>query len=66
MWIGYDGDGTRAESPGCSSTHIRWLKPSLAPIVLITLRSGSSLTPYWFAYRWAIASRSLGRPRLEE
>ncbi|GMA86280.1 hypothetical protein GCM10025868_15300 [Angustibacter aerolatus] len=45
MWIGYDGDGTSAASPGCSSTHMRWLKPSLAPIVLITSVSGSRSTP---------------------
>ena len=43
MWIGYDGLGTSAASPGCSSTHIRWLKPSLAPIVEITSVSGSSI-----------------------
>ncbi len=43
MWIGYDGDGTSAASPGCSSVHIRCEKPSLAPIVLITSVSGSSV-----------------------
>ena len=43
MWIGYDGDGTRAASPGCSSVHIRWEKPSLAPMVLMTSVSGSRL-----------------------
>ena len=45
MWIGYDGDGTRAASPGCSNVHIRWEKPSLAPMVLMTSVSGSSSTP---------------------
>jgi hypothetical protein len=30
---------------GPSSTHIRWLKPSLAPMVLMTSVSGSRLTP---------------------
>ena len=40
MWIGYDGDGTRAASPGWSSTHIRWEKPSLAPMVVIDLGVG--------------------------
>ena len=45
MWIGYDGDGTRAASPGSSSTHIRWEKPSLAPMVLMTSVSGSRSTP---------------------
>ena len=29
--------------PGCSSTHMRWEKPSLAPMVLITSVSGSSV-----------------------
>src|SRR4051812_16416044 len=66
MWIGYDGDGTSAASPGWSSTHIRWLNPSLAPIVASTLRSGSRSTPYCVRYRVAIASRSLGMPRLAE
>src|ERR1700722_14965880 len=33
MWIGYDGDGTSAVSPGPTSTHIRWEDPSLAPMV---------------------------------
>jgi hypothetical protein len=47
MWIGYDGEGTRAASPGASSVHMRWLNPSLAPIVLITSVSGSSTTPNW-------------------
>ena len=45
MWMGYDGEGTSAASPGCSSTHIRWLKPSFAPIVESTSVSGSSVTP---------------------
>ncbi len=45
MWMGYDGDGTRQASPGCSSTHMRWENPSLAPMVLMTSRSGSSVTP---------------------
>ena len=33
MWIGYDGLGTSAVSPGPSSTHIRCENPSLAPMV---------------------------------
>ena len=45
MWIGYDGDGTRAASPGPSSTHMRCEKPSLAPMVVMTSRSGSRSTP---------------------
>ena len=45
MWIGYDGDGTSAASPGSSSTHIRWEKPSLAPMVVMTSVSGSRSTP---------------------
>ncbi len=45
MWIGYDGLGTSAASPGPSSTHIRCEKPSLAPMVLHTCVSGSSSTP---------------------
>src|SRR3546814_4321840 len=40
MWIGYDGDGTMATSPASSSTHMTWLKPSLAPIVEIHTLSG--------------------------
>ena len=44
MWIGYDGDGTMHASPGPSSTHMRWLKPSLAPMVEITSVSGSRST----------------------
>ena len=43
MWIGYEGDGTMAASPWSSSTHIRWLKPSLAPIVEMISVSGSSV-----------------------
>ena len=39
------GDGTSAASPGWSSTHIRWEKPSLAPMVEMTSVSGSSVTP---------------------
>ena len=45
MWIGYDGDGTRAASPGWSSTHMRCEKPSLAPMVEMTSVSGSRATP---------------------
>ena len=45
MWIGYDGLGTSAASPGPSSTHIRCEKPSLAPIVVHAWVSGSSSTP---------------------
>ena len=44
MWIGYDGDGTSAVSPGPTSTHMRCEKPSLAPIVVTTSDSGSSST----------------------
>ena len=44
MWIGYEGDGTKAVSPGATSTHIRWEKPSLAPMVVTTCVSGSSVT----------------------
>jgi hypothetical protein len=66
MWIGYDGEGTSAASPGCSSTHIRWLNPSLAPIVLITSVSGSSSTPNRRRYSPVTAWRSLGMPREDE
>ena len=45
MWIGYDGLGTTAASPGPTSTHIRCEKPSLAPIVVHACVSGSSSTP---------------------
>ena len=45
MWIGYDGLGTIAASPGPSSTHMRWEKPSFAPIVEHACVSGSSSTP---------------------
>ena len=45
MWIGYEGEGTSVVSPGATSTHIRWEKPSLAPIVVTTSVSGSSSTP---------------------
>ena len=44
MWIGYDGEGTSAVSPGPTSTHIRCEKPSLAPMVVTTWVSGSSST----------------------
>src|ERR1700677_2870912 len=44
MWMGYDGDGTRAVSPGPTSTHMRWEKPSLAPMVDTTSVSGSRMT----------------------
>src|SRR5271163_403124 len=40
MWIGYEGDGTSAVSPGPTSTHIRCEKPSLAPMVVTTWVSG--------------------------
>jgi len=33
MWIGYDGEGTSAVSPGPTRTHMRCEKPSLAPMV---------------------------------
>lgn|GEM_PF-3432124 len=45
MWIGYEGSGTRATSPGWTSVHIRWDSPSLAPMVVMTSRSGSISTP---------------------
>ncbi len=45
MWIGYEGDGTSAESPGCTRTHIRCESPSLAPMVLMASVSGSISTP---------------------
>ena len=45
MWIGYDGLGTSAVSPGPSSTHMRCEKPSLAPMVTHASVSGSSSTP---------------------
>ena len=41
----FHGDGTMAESPGPSNTHMRWLKPSFAPIVESTSVSGSRSTP---------------------
>ena len=44
MWIGYDGEGTSAVSPGPTSTHMRCEKPSLAPMVVTTSVSGSSST----------------------
>ena len=43
MWIGYDGLGTSAASPGPSSTHIRCEKPSLAPMVRAHLGLGVEL-----------------------
>ena len=43
MWIGYDGDGTSAVSPGPTSTHIRCEKPSLAPMVVTTCGLGVEL-----------------------
>ncbi|CPU65755.1 Uncharacterised protein [Mycobacteroides abscessus] len=55
--------GTSATSPGCSSTHMRWLKPSLAPMVEMISVSGSRLTPNRRWYSPATASRSLGMPR---
>jgi len=66
MWMGYDGLGTIAASPGPSSTHIRCEKPSLAPIVVQACVSGSSSTPNRRRYRSVIASRSFGMPRLAE
>ena len=38
MWIGYDGLGTSAVSPGPTSVSIKWEKPSLAPIVVSARR----------------------------
>ena len=66
MWIGYEGDGTSAVSPGPTSTHIRWEKPSLAPMVVTTSVSGSSSTANLRRYRSEIALRSLGMPREAE
>ena len=45
MWIGYDGLGTSAVSPGPTSVSMRCEKPSLAPIVEQTSVSKSSSTP---------------------
>src|SRR2546423_15245122 len=64
MWIGYDGLGTRATSPGWTSVHIRWDSPSLAPMVLMASVSGSMSTPNLRRYRAEMASRSLGMARL--
>src|SRR5207253_566059 len=66
MWIGYDGLGTRATSPGWTSVHIRWDSPSLAPMVLMASVSGSMSTPNLRRYRSEMASRSFGMPRLAE
>src|SRR4029450_4746809 len=66
MWMGYDGDGTSAPSPGPRSTHITRDDPSLAPMVLMPSCSGSSDTPKRRWYRSASARRSLGMPRLAE
>ena len=66
MWIGYDGVGTRATSPGCTSVHIRWDRPSLAPMVLMASVSGSMSTPNLRRYRSEMAKRSFGMPRLAE
>ena len=66
MWIGYDGLGTNAASPGPSNTHIRCEKPSLAPMVEHAWVSGSRSTPNFRRYRSVIASRSFGMPLLDE
>src|SRR4051794_14492655 len=66
MWIGYDGVGTMAASPGASMTHIRWDSPSLAPMVVRISVSGSSSTPKRRRYRSETAERSLGMPLLDE
>src|ERR1044072_5444808 len=66
MWIGYDGVGTRATSPGWASVHIRWDRPSLAPMVLMGSVSGAMSTPDVRRYRSEMARRSLGMPRLAE
>ena len=66
MWIGYEGDGTSAVSPGASSTHMRWDSPSLAPMVVTTSVSGSSSTPKRRRYSDGTAWRSFGMPRLAE
>src|SRR5436305_13147425 len=66
MWIGYDGVGTMAVSPGPSRTHMRWVSPSLAPMTLMTSVSGSSSTPNRRWYNADAAARSLGMPRLAE
>ena len=44
-WIGYDGSGTSAASPERSSTHMRWARPSFAPMETSASRSGSMATP---------------------
>ncbi len=66
MWIGYDGEGTSAVSPGPTSTHMRCEKPSLAPMVVTTSVSGSSSTANVRRYRSVMALRSLGMPREAE
>ena len=66
MWMGYDGVGTIAVSPGPSRTHMRWVSPSLAPMTLMTSVSGSSSTPNRRWYKAEAAARSLGMPRLAE
>jgi hypothetical protein len=45
MWIGYDGLGTNAVSPGPTRASIMCEKPSFAPIVAHTSVSKSSVTP---------------------
>ena len=45
MWIGYDGLGTSAVSPGPTSVSMRCEKPSFAPIVEQTSVSKSRSTP---------------------
>ena len=66
MWIGYDGLGTNAVSPGPTSVSIRCENPSFAPIVLQISVSKSSVTPKVLSYNDATASRSFGIPRLVE
>ena len=66
MWIGYDGLGTSAASPGPSSTHIRCEKPSLAPMVRARLRLGieldAELAPVEVGDRQSAASGCRGSP----
>src|SRR3954454_8132630 len=66
MWMGDEGVGTRGVSPGASSTHIRWDRPSLAPMVVTISVSGSSSTLNLRSYSEATAARSFGMPRLDE
>ena len=65
-WIGYDGLGTSAMSPGPIVASTRWDNPSFAPIVAIASVSGSRSTLYFRLYQLQMASRSFGMPRESE